>query len=93
MAIRDSLTGRLWTAREADGFARALEGMYRQRLDEGSSMNTILVHLNVTAPDGASAASVAAQIEGALEVGIDADNTPDLAAPGAKVDLVLAEEV
>jgi hypothetical protein len=56
-------------------------------------MTTILVHLNITAPDGASAASIAAQVEGALEVGIDADNTPDLAAPGAKVDLVLAEEV
>jgi hypothetical protein len=56
-------------------------------------MTTILIHLNVTAPAGASAESIAAQIEGALEVGIDADNTPDLAAPGAEVNLVLAEEV
>ena len=56
-------------------------------------MKTILIHLNVTAPEGASAKSIAAQINGALEVGMDADNTPDLVADGASVDLVLAEEV
>jgi hypothetical protein len=58
---------------------------------------TVLVHLNCTVPDGASAESVAAQIMGALEVGIDADNTPDLVptgdSPDVQVVVALTEEV
>ena len=50
----------------------------------------MLVHLNVTVPDSASAENVAAQVRGALEVGIDADHTPDLV---HGVSVTLAEEV
>jgi hypothetical protein len=57
-------------------------------------MRVILVHLNIeNPPEGATAASIGAQIEGALEVGIDADNTPDLVAPGCEVAVAFAEEV
>ena len=41
---------------------------------------TILVHLNVRLPDDARAdsAEIAEQVEGALEVGTDEKQTPDL---------------
>ena len=66
----------------------AAESIYRH--DEGRNMKTMLVHLNVTVPDSANAENVAAQVRGALEVGIDADHTPDLV---HGVSVTLAEEV
>jgi hypothetical protein len=58
-------------------------------------MRTVLVHLNVELPDDALgfrlSDDVATEIRGALEVGIDPENTPLLALNG--FDVALAEEV
>ncbi len=57
------------------------------------TVDTFLVHLNVTVPAGASLESVVAQIEGALEVGLEGNPVAEHDGGVSSVDVVLAEEV